>query len=99
MTTSAGWFIAISLVSVWRLVIFRAEVRFFQHRVQAPEVGLPEAAIALHPFGGFDERLAFEAPGPALGVLTAGDEAGALEDLEVLRDGGLAHLERRGTIP
>ena len=40
------------------------------------------------------ERFRPEPGGPALPVATARDEPGPLEDLQVLRDGGLAHRER-----
>jgi hypothetical protein len=64
--------------------------------VEALEVGGPDAAVFFEPVGGFDERLGLEAAGAALGVLAAGDEAGAFEDFEVLGDGRLGHGERLG---
>jgi hypothetical protein len=67
-----------------------------ENGVEALEVGGPDAAVFFEPFGSFDERLGFEAAGAALGVLAAGDEAGAFEDFEVLGDGGLGHGEGLG---
>src|SRR5438552_18244187 len=54
----------------------------------------PQPAIALEPLGGVGERLRHEPPWPPLCVPAAPYEAGALEDLQVLRDRGLADGER-----
>ena len=52
--------------------------------------------MLLEPFCGFGEGLGFEAARAALGVPATGDEARALEDFEVLGDGGLGHGEGLG---
>ena len=67
------------------------ELELIEQRVEALEVGFPDAAVLLEPFGGVSDRLGFEAAGASLGVATSRDEAGTLEDFEVLRDGGLGH--------
>src|SRR2546426_1028685 len=65
-----------------------------QMAFQAIEALLPELAVTLHPIGGFLETLRLEPARPPLRIATARDEAGTLEDLEVLRDGGKRHVER-----
>ena len=75
-----------------------AGFQFVEKGVQAPEVALPKLAVALQPFGGSREGLGFEAAWAALCVAAAGNQAGALEDLEVLGDGGLAHGEGLGEL-
>src|SRR5207302_4253877 len=60
---------------------------------QAIEALLPEAAIVLQPVGGVLERTRLEPAGTPLRLATARDQAGALQHLEVLGDGGKAHLE------
>ena len=62
--------------------------------VEAEEGLFPELAIALEPLRRLGQRLGFEAARAALRVGGVGDEAGALEHLEMLGDGGLAHGER-----
>jgi hypothetical protein len=64
--------------------------------VQAVEAFFPEAAVVLYPVGDILEWRCLKAAGAPLGVASAGDEAGALEDFQVLRDGGKAHVERLG---
>jgi hypothetical protein len=61
--------------------------------VEAVEAAVPEDAIALDPVGDVLEGLGGEAAGAPLGVAAALDEVGALEDLEVLGDGGEGHGE------
>src|SRR2546426_11955778 len=61
---------------------------------QAIEALLPELAVTLHPVGGFLETLRLEPAGPPLRVATARDEAGTLEDFEVLGDGWKRYVER-----
>src|SRR4051794_14050585 len=58
-----------------------------QSRIQAVEAAVPEAAVAREPFGGGAERLPVQARRPELLAATAGDEAGALEHLDVARHG------------
>jgi len=64
--------------------------------IEAPEVALPVFPVALEPGAGFGERLGFQTAWAALGVASAGDKSGALEDLEMLGNGGLAHGKRLG---
>ena len=56
------------------------------------------SAIPLEPPAGLGERPAFDPPGPPLRVVADADQAGALEHLQVLRDGWLAHREWRGEL-
>ena len=44
------------------------------------------------------ERLGLELAGTPLGMAGAGDEAGMLEDFQVLGDCGESHLERGGEV-
>ena len=55
-------------------------------------------AVALDPDVGRFERLRLDAARAPLRVAAAGDQAGALEHLQVLRDGRLAHVERLGEL-
>src|SRR6266566_212935 len=73
-------------------------LQLLQHRIEACEVRLPDAAVALDPIGRLGERPRLEFAGPALRLAAAGDQAGSLEDLEMLRDRGLRHSERRGEL-
>src|SRR5580704_16061038 len=66
--------------------------------VQAVEALVPEAPVVIEPPGRVPERTRPEPAGPVLGVAAPRDEPRALEHLEVLRDGGEAHLERRGQL-
>ncbi len=71
-------------------------LQYAQITVETLEALLPEAAIALRPVGDLLERTRLEPAGPPLRLATACDKAGALQHLEVLGDGGKAHLEGRG---
>src|SRR5436190_21131700 len=66
--------------------------------VQAIEALLPETAIVLQPLGGILERTRLKPAGPPLRLATARDQPGALQHLEVLGDGGQAHLKGRGQL-
>src|SRR5260370_6096009 len=66
--------------------------------VQAIEALLPEAAIMLDPAGDVLEWTGLEPARPPLRFASARDEAGALQHLEVLGDGGHAHLEGLGQL-
>src|SRR5262245_12205171 len=65
-----------------------------QQRVEALVALLPVQPKVLQPRGDLLQGLWREPARAALLVATAGDEPGPLQDLEVLGDGGLAHLER-----
>src|SRR2546426_2328310 len=69
-----------------------------QIALQAIEALLPETAIVLQPVGGLLERSRLEPAGPPLRLATARDQTGALQYLEVLGDGGKAHLEGLGQV-
>ena len=73
---------------------FEDAQRELEQIVETEEVALPELAITLEPRCRFGERLGFDATGTLLCARGVRDEPGALEHLEVLRDGGLAHRER-----
>src|SRR5690242_2997440 len=53
---------------------------------------LPQPAIALEPVVDIAQRVGLDAAGPPLRLAAAGDQAGALEHLEVLGDRGEAHI-------
>ncbi len=63
---------------------------------EAIEALLPDDSIFFDPIGDLLERGGLEAAGAPLSFAAAGDEAGALEDFEVLGDGGHAHVEGGG---
>src|SRR6266508_2666483 len=73
-------------------------LQFAQVFVQAIEAVLPELAIPLDPVGGLLEALRLEPAGPPLRIAAARDEAGALEDFQVLRDGRKRHVEGPGQL-
>lgn len=64
--------------------------------IEAIEAFEPEFAVVVDPVGDFFEWAGLETAGAPLGIACAGDEAGALENFEVLRDGGEGHFERLG---
>jgi hypothetical protein len=76
------------------LGLWLTELELLEQGVEALVVGFPDAAVLFEPLRSICEGLSFEAARAALGVAAARDEAGALEDFEVLGDGGLGHLER-----
>src|SRR5882724_1431481 len=63
--------------------------------VEAFVAGVPEAAVALGPLRDLLERRRLEPAGAPLRLASAGDQAGALEHAQVLRDRGPAHGEWR----
>jgi len=66
--------------------------------IETIEAALPESTVLLEPVDRLLERRRLEARGPKLGRATAGDEAGALEHPEVLRDGLERDRERLGQL-
>src|SRR3954468_12041613 len=66
--------------------------------VQAVEALVPEAAVVLHPVSDLPERTRLERAGAPLRITAARDQSRALEHLEVLGDGGHAHLEGLGQL-
>src|SRR4030088_1330210 len=69
-------------------------LQFAEMVVQTIEAQLPELAVAPHPVGGLLEALCLQSARSPLRVAAAGDEAGALENLQVFRDRGKRHIER-----
>src|SRR5207302_1600736 len=66
--------------------------------VQPIEGLVPEPAITLQPVDGLLEGTCLETAGAPLRLAAACDEPGAFEHLQVLRDGGQAHVERPGEL-
>src|SRR6266508_924462 len=62
--------------------------------VQAIEALVPKAAITFEPVVNVLQRVGLDPAGPPLRLAAACDEAGALQHLEMLGDGGKAHLKR-----
>src|SRR5262249_2767740 len=60
--------------------------------------GFPCLAVLVDPFRGGLQRRGLQPAGTPLGVTAPGDEAGPLENLQVLRDGLEAHGERLGQL-
>src|SRR5687768_3109367 len=85
---------ALLLVRLLALLISLFGLQFLHVLLEIVEALLPELAIVAEPLRCTRERLRFEAARAKLRVAAARDEACALEHLEVLRDGGLAHVER-----
>src|SRR5262249_44914614 len=96
MTTSrsSGWVAAFVLASMSLPLLFQ----LVQIVIQAIEALLPETAIVFQPVAGILERARPKPAGPPLRLATAGDQTGALEHLEMLRNGRKAHRERVGQL-
>ena len=89
----AGWASSFSacLRSLWCWRVHAVQVPF-----ESVHVGGPKTAVILDPTGRLLERGGFQAAGAPLRLAAADDETGALQDFEVLGDGGHGHLERLG---
>jgi hypothetical protein len=70
----------------------------FQVGVEAVEAGVPELAVAGHPFGGFAQGGGLEVARAPLGFAAAGDQSGLFEDLQVFGDGREAQGEGFGDL-
>jgi len=66
--------------------------------LQGGQAVFPEAAIELHPAGGLGHRRGVEREQVLAALHRAGDEAGALEDADVLRDGVERDVEGLGDL-
>src|SRR4051812_25219324 len=66
--------------------------------VEPIEALFPELAIVADPVRHFLERAGVETAGAPLRVASAGDQPGALEHFQVLRDRRQAHVERLGQL-
>ena len=62
--------------------------------VEAVEAAFPIGAIMLDPRGDLLQRRGLDFAGAPLRVAGTGDETAPLENLEVLRDGGAADVQR-----
>src|SRR5258708_6427240 len=71
-------------------------LQFVQIGLQTVEALLPETAVVLQPIRGILERRRIEAARAPLRVSAAADEPGALQHLEMLRDGRQTQVERLG---
>jgi hypothetical protein len=73
-------------------------LQLLQVNVQAIEALLPKAAIIFEPGVDALERLELDPAGAPLRLAAAHNEARALQHLEMLGDGGKAHVERPGQL-
>src|SRR5918992_1490745 len=97
MTTSRS----VGVVSVVVPTLFAFAVATFlllgfevlEKRIESVVIRVPDAAIALGPLGHFLERRRLEPHRTPLRLATARDEAGPLQDSQVLGDGRPAHRE------
>src|SRR5215472_7305450 len=91
-TRSAGVTVVASLLPVMlrTLALQLAEIV-----AQAIQALLPEAPVVLEPIGRVLEGRSIEPARPPLRRPPAGDQAGALQHLEMLGDPGEAHIEGR----
>src|SRR5262245_46991946 len=99
VTTSAlssPWVAALGFALAAILLLLR--LQFAQVIVQAVETLFPEAAITFQPVVHLLERTRLDATGPPLRLAPAQDQAGALQHLEMLGDGGKAHVEGFGEL-
>src|SRR5712691_8327337 len=90
---STLFFTAVAAMSSLLLVFHFGQIGL--HPIHAV---FPETAIVLDPIGDVFERLGVEAAWPPLRLPPARDEAGALENFEVLGDGGQADVEGLGQL-
>src|SRR5438105_3259579 len=77
---------------------FLPGLKFLQVLSQTIETLLPEAAVMLDPIGDVLEVTRLEAAGPPLSLAPARDQAGTLQDLEMLGNARQAHFERFGQL-
>ena len=70
-------------------------LQLLQQRIEPLEVRFPDCPIPFEPGTRLGKRASVDPPGPALRVLADADQPCPLEDLQVLGDGRLAHVERR----
>src|SRR5712691_3529784 len=89
-------FAAISLLLALNFLRLVLALQFLKVGTQLVETLLPVAPVVLDPFGDVPEWSRLEPAGPPLRLATALDQAGALEDLEVLGDGRKADVEGLG---
>src|SRR6478672_444446 len=73
-------------------------LHFAEINLQAIETFVPQRPVALEPRVDVLQRVGRDAAGAPLRLAAPGDEAGALQHLEVLGDGGAAHLEGLGEL-
>src|SRR5438128_464933 len=71
-------------------------LQLLQVNVQAVETLLPKAAIFFEPIVDAFQRPRLDPAGPPLRFAPPRDQPGALQHLEMLGDGGAAHLEGLG---
>src|SRR4029453_17880665 len=84
------------LTAMFLLLLFRFQ--FLEVTLEAIEPPFPDLAIALGPVGHFLQRAGFEPARAPLRFAAARDESRPLEHTQMLRDGGQAHVERRGEL-
>ena len=90
-----GLLLSCSLLVVLPMTIGSgAPLQFAEVVVEAIEAFFPKIPVALCPVGDLLERLRREVARAPLGAAAALDEVRPLEHLEVLGDGGQAHVER-----
>src|SRR5262249_57912577 len=89
MTISRSDGVVNVVAALWFAITFLLLLlQFNQKSVEALKACVPEAAIVFEPVGHVLERCRFEPAGPPLRLATLGDQASALQHLEVLGHGG-----------
>src|SRR5271167_3018956 len=73
-------------------------LQFAEIRVEAIKAVVPEAAVVIEPLGSVLEPLRLDPAGPPLRPTAARDQAGPLQHLQVLGDGGKAHRKGLGEL-
>src|SRR6266853_2253258 len=89
-------FAAISLLLALNFLRLVLALQFLKVGTELVEALLPVAPVVLYPVGDVLERIRLEPARPPLRLAAALDQAGALEDLEVLGDGRKADVEGLG---
>src|SRR5262245_51777427 len=84
-------FLLFLLALLGRLLL---RLELVEQRVEAREVRVPDLAVVLDPRVRRLERFRFDPARSSLRVAAARDQSSTLEHLQMLRDRGLAHIER-----
>src|SRR5256885_11683163 len=81
------------------LTLLLLGLQYLQIILQPIEAFLPQPAVALEPIVDLLDGVRLDAAGPPLRLAASRHEAGTLQHLEVLGDGGGGPLQRPGPVP
>src|SRR5712692_820469 len=95
---SVGFVAALALVLLTTSMLLLLVFQLAQIVIQPIKALRPEPSVVFRPLGDVLKRVRLEATRPPLRLAAARNEAGAFEHLEMLGDGGHAHLEWLGQL-